>query len=203
MKIILKNLKDTEKIAKNFIKQIQLSLDSNVAKPGALVVAMYGDLGSGKTTFVKFIAKIFGIKNTITSPTFVIEKIYPIKTYNLSKRLAFNRTNKQKNRNFDNLIHIDAYRLNSVEELKTLGWEEISKNPKNIIFIEWPKNIKDILPKNVREICFKFINENTREIETSDKTQSEKRKMQSNDDKTKNKTKCIFNFLLLFCIFSF
>jgi tRNA threonylcarbamoyladenosine biosynthesis protein TsaE len=109
---------------------------------------MHGDLGSGKTTFVKMVAKEFGIENTVTSPTFVIEKIY-----------------KLENQDFDNLIHIDAYRLKSGEELKTLGWEEVSKNPKNIIFIEWPDNVKDVLPDDKQEMYFKFIDENTREIE--------------------------------------
>ncbi|MFQ5662136.1 MAG: tRNA (adenosine(37)-N6)-threonylcarbamoyltransferase complex ATPase subunit type 1 TsaE, partial [Candidatus Paceibacteria bacterium] len=61
-------------------------------------------------------------------------------------------------------IHIDAYCLESASELKSLGWEEISKNSKNIIFIEWPENVKEILPKDKQEIHFKFIDENTREI---------------------------------------
>jgi tRNA threonylcarbamoyladenosine biosynthesis protein TsaE len=142
--MISKSLKETDKLAKEFIKNL---LSNPATKLGAFVVAMEGDLGSGKTTFVKMIAKEFGIKNTVTSPTFVIEKIY-----------------KLENQDFDNLIHIDVYRLESGEELKTLGWEEISKNPKNIIFIEWSENVKDILPENKQEISFKFIDKNTREI---------------------------------------
>jgi tRNA threonylcarbamoyladenosine biosynthesis protein TsaE len=149
--MISKSLEETQKTAKEFIKKLLSQLSNGVTKLGApksaLVVTMRGDLGSGKTTFVKMIAKEFGIKNTVTSPSFVIEKIY-----------------KLKNQAFDNLIHIDAYRLESGEELKTLGLEEISKNPKNIIFIEWPNNVKNVLPENKQEISFKFIDENTREI---------------------------------------
>jgi tRNA threonylcarbamoyladenosine biosynthesis protein TsaE len=142
--MISKSLKETDKLAKEFIKNL---LSNPATKLGAFVVAMRGDLGSGKTTFIKAVAKELGIGNTITSPTFVIEKIY-----------------KLENQDFDNLIHIDAYRLKSGEELKSLGWEEISKNPKNIIFIEWPSNVEDILSESKQEIKFKFIDENTREI---------------------------------------
>ncbi|MBL7045123.1 MAG: tRNA (adenosine(37)-N6)-threonylcarbamoyltransferase complex ATPase subunit type 1 TsaE [Parcubacteria group bacterium] len=141
--MITKNLKETEELAKEFITCVQ----DKVLDTGATVVAMEGDLGAGKTTFVKAVAKEFGVENTVTSPTFVIEKIY-----------------KLENQAYENLIHIDAYRLKSGEELKALGWEEVSKNPKNIIFIEWPSNVEEVLPEDKQEISFKFIDENTREI---------------------------------------
>ena len=67
-------------------------------------------------------------------------------------------------RRFENLIHIDAYRLDSGEELLNLGWREIENNPKNIIFIEWPEKIKEILLLDTTELYFKFIDEQTREI---------------------------------------
>ena len=160
MEVITKNLKETEQIAKEFVRNLLRSLAS---KSGAFVIAMYGDLGSGKTTFVKAVAKEFGIENTVTSPTFVIEKIYPIRADDCLQQSISNGTSPLKCK-FDNLIHIDAYRLKSGEELKVLGWEEISKNPQNIIFIEWPSNVEDVLPKDKQEIHFKFIDENTREI---------------------------------------
>lgn len=145
MIVTTKSLEETEKAAKEFVEKI-----AKCVHEGALIVAMYGDLGSGKTTFVKAAAKAFGLSDTVTSPTFVIEKIY-----------------KLQDQVFDNLIHIDAYRLESGEELKTLGWEEISKNPQNIIFIEWPENVKTVLPEEKLKIYFKFIDENTREIEVN------------------------------------
>lgn len=156
-----KSLEETQKIAKEFVENL---LGNPVTKFGAFVVAMHGDLGSGKTTFVKAVAKELGIKNTVTSPTFVIEKIYPIRIDDRPKQSTSNGTSKLENQIFDNLIHIDAYRLESGEELKTLGWEEIAKNPKNIIFIEWPENVKDVLPEDKQEIFFEFINETTREV---------------------------------------
>ena len=115
---------------------------------GALIVGLYGDLGSGKTAFTQVVEKCLGVKETVTSPTFVIEKIY-----------------KLDHRDFEHLIHIDAYRLKNGDELLHLGWEEIAKNPKNIIFIEWPERVAEILPNNMKKIYFTFVNEDTREIE--------------------------------------
>ncbi|MFA5935169.1 MAG: tRNA (adenosine(37)-N6)-threonylcarbamoyltransferase complex ATPase subunit type 1 TsaE [Candidatus Paceibacterota bacterium] len=143
MKVISKSVEETAKIAEEFIEKISMGIYD-----GAVVVGLYGDLGSGKTTFTQCIAKIFGIKEDITSPTFVIEKRYNV-----------------DNPNFKQLIHIDAYRLESSKEARALGWSEISINPYNIIFIEWPERILDILPENHIKINFKFVSENEREIE--------------------------------------
>ncbi|MBU1557733.1 tRNA (adenosine(37)-N6)-threonylcarbamoyltransferase complex ATPase subunit type 1 TsaE [Patescibacteria group bacterium] len=144
MKKILKNLKEMEKFAESFANKTS---DSKLAGE-AVVVGLYGDLGSGKTTFTKSFVSAFGVKQTVTSPTFVIEKIYKL----------------PKENNFKHIIHIDAYRLNSGEEMKDLGWDKISTDPQNIILIEWPEKIADILPKNTKKIYFKFVDENTREI---------------------------------------
>ena len=143
MKIISKSLSDTKKIAEDFIGKISMGVYDT-----ALVVGLYGELGSGKTTFTQDIAKIFGIKEDITSPTFVIEKMYDI-----------------KHKDFKKLIHIDAYRLDSAKELLALEWKRILSDPKNIIFIEWPERVIEVLPKNHAKIFFKFLTENEREIE--------------------------------------
>ena len=143
MKIISKSLSDTQKIAKDFIKKL-----SNQEQSGAFVVGLYGDLGSGKTTFTQAIAKLFNINEDVTSPTFVIEKIYPI-----------------NDKKFKKLIHIDAYRLDSPKELSALDWERTLGDSKNIIFVEWPERVLEVLPKNHAKIFFKFLSENEREIE--------------------------------------
>lgn len=141
--MISKSLKETKKIAEEFInKKIQAE------KEGATIIGLFGDLGSGKTTFTQFLAKKLGIKEIITSPTFVLEKIYAIK-------------NKK---GFDKLIHIDAYRLESSQELINLGFKEISKDSKNLILIEWPERVAGALPKELIKINFKFISEFEREI---------------------------------------
>lgn len=136
-------MKETEKIAEDFVKKLSV-----YAEDRALIVGLYGDLGSGKTTFTQDIAKIFGIKENITSPTYVIEKIYNI-----------------NHSEFKKFIHVDAYRLDSGKELLALEWERTLGDPKNIIFIEWPERVKEILPENHLKINFKFLSEFEREIE--------------------------------------
>ncbi len=118
-------------------------------KRGAFVVGLQGDLGAGKTTFTKSAAKVFGVQGVVTSPTFVIEKIYKLPTGG----------------EFSRLIHIDAYRLDSGSELTALGWDDIVNDSENIILIEWPERVADILPKDIQMIHFNFIDENTREVE--------------------------------------
>ena len=143
MKIVSKSVLDTEKIAGEFIKKISTGIYNN-----ALVVGLYGDLGSGKTTFTQSIAKNFGITEVVTSPTYVIEKIYNI-----------------EHSNFRKLIHIDAYRLDFAKELLALEWDRTLADSRNIIFIEWPERVLEVLPENHAKIYFKFISENEREIE--------------------------------------
>ncbi len=143
MIITSKSVEQTGEIAKEFLQKV-----SHGVYTGALVVGLYGDLGSGKTTFTQAFAKHLGITNNITSPTFVIEKIY-----------------KTTNGQFENLVHIDAYRLENAEELSVLSWKETVSNSKNLILIEWPERVVDILPVNHAKIMFRFISENEREIE--------------------------------------
>jgi tRNA threonylcarbamoyladenosine biosynthesis protein TsaE len=141
MNYLSKSLSETRAIAQSFLDSI---------KPGetAVVIALQGDLGAGKTAFTKEVGKILGVAENINSPTFVIEKIYAINFMD-----------------FKRLIHIDAYRLEKESELLHLGWEEIIKEPENLILIEWPENVAGIIPENAKRIFFKFIDENTREIE--------------------------------------
>ena len=145
MMFLSKNLSDTSNLARDFLLKVAKLKNGSQS----LVVGLYGDLGSGKTTFVQFLARELGIKENITSPTFVIEKIYPI----------------QIDFPYKNLIHIDCYRINDPAEMTVLRWDETLANPDNLIVTEWPERIKNLLPRNRLEIKFKFIDENTREIE--------------------------------------
>ncbi|MCK4386905.1 MAG: tRNA (adenosine(37)-N6)-threonylcarbamoyltransferase complex ATPase subunit type 1 TsaE [Candidatus Pacebacteria bacterium] len=140
---IINNLSAMNKFAGAFVKKLRLN------NQRAAVIGLQGNLGSGKTTFVQCVAKILEIEQYITSPTFVIQKKYKVNKPGI---------------NFVNLIHIDAYRLNSGEELARLGWREIAANPKNIIFIEWPKRVEEILPSDAIKLHFEFIDEQTRKI---------------------------------------
>lgn len=144
MKFLSKSREETKEIANKFLETLTTG-------ETATVVALQGDLGAGKTTFTQEVGKLLGIEENMHSPTFVIEKIYSIDY-----------------KNFKNLIHIDAYRLEKESELLHLGWQEIIKEKENLIFIEWPERVSGIMPTESKMINFKFIDEETREIEIKD-----------------------------------
>ena len=141
MKETIKSAQDMKNLASRFI--FGLKQRAGVAT----VVGLYGDLGAGKTTFTKGVAKALGIFEVIASPTFVIMKIYE-----LSEQL------------FKHLVHIDAYRLEKSSELKHLGWSEIIYDPENLVLVEWPEKVADIMPEHTK-IQFMHTDEHTREVE--------------------------------------
>lgn len=180
-KIITNSKEETQKFARDFAEEVLKKAGENKAltfplngkvrgKNQATIIGLYGDLGAGKTTFTQGFAKGLGIKQKIISPTFVILKRFKI-TKNFQFLISNFQTNpksqitnsKQKNQ-FSNFIHIDAYRLESPEEILSLNWKELISNPQNIILIEWADKIKKFLQKNHIKINFKFINENKRKI---------------------------------------
>jgi len=110
-----------------------------LAQPGD-VIGLIGELGSGKTTLVKGIAEGLGIKELVTSPTFIILCPYP-------GRLT--------------LYHIDCYRISSGEEAMEAGIEECLYG-EGISVIEWAERIADILPEERLEIHLKFVAANKR-----------------------------------------
>jgi tRNA threonylcarbamoyladenosine biosynthesis protein TsaE len=98
----------------------------------AFVVGLSGHLGAGKTSFTKLVAKELGIKETVTSPTFVIMKIYDIPA---DTKLADGAAPS-----FKRLVHIDAYRLEKRAELAGIDFERIASDPHNLVIVEWPEN---------------------------------------------------------------
>ena len=143
-KIITNSSQETKKIGMKLAAVIK---KERVKPKQALVIALEGDLGSGKTTFIQGLAAGFGVKENVLSPTFVIQK-------NFSLLLE----------NYKDFYHIDAYRLKNPEELLELGFSDLIKNPENIIVIEWADKIKKILPKNIIRINFENLGENKRKI---------------------------------------
>lgn len=140
MKYLSKSPKETSKIANSFLNTLK-------STSRATVVALQGDLGAGKTAFAQEVGKILGVTENMHSPTFVIEKIYEIDF-----------------KHFKRLIHVDAYRLEKESELLHLGWEDLIKEPENLVLIEWPENVAGIIPDSAKRISFKFIDNKTREI---------------------------------------
>jgi len=152
--IVADGVGQTRKLAESLAEKIAVS----PARNGAAIIALTGDLGSGKTAFTQGFAKALGVKEKITSPTFVILKKYEIRN---TKSETNSKTKKPK---FKSLIHIDAYRIKDPKEILSLGWEEIVSNSKNIIIVEWAEKIKKILPKKHIQINFEHLEGDKRRI---------------------------------------
>lgn len=135
--LISNSEKDTKEIAADLAKKITSG-----------IIALSGDLGTGKTIFAQGFAKGLGIKEKIISPTFVLIRQHKIPTK-------------------DNILyHIDLYRLEDNIHVKELGLDEILSNHKNIVLIEWAEKLRE-LPKETIKITIKKQSVNKREISIS------------------------------------
>lgn len=139
--MISRNITQTNKYAKKIAKKLK----------GGEVIGLIGDLGSGKTVFTQALGKALGVKENITSPTFVILKEYPI-------------IQSSSHPIVRSLIHIDAYRIKTLADIESIGIKDYFNRKDVVVIIEWADKIKKILPKNIIYINFKFINEKTRKI---------------------------------------
>ncbi|MCX6787412.1 MAG: tRNA (adenosine(37)-N6)-threonylcarbamoyltransferase complex ATPase subunit type 1 TsaE [Candidatus Kaiserbacteria bacterium] len=116
---------------------------------GATLVALSGNLGAGKTAFTKAVAHALGVEETVTSPTFVLEKIYQL---------------DGPTAKFKRLIHIDAYRLEAGSDLVPLGFDELMQDTGNLILLEWPEKVVDALPASAVRISFVALPDGSRTI---------------------------------------
>ncbi len=115
---------------------------------GATLVILSGELGAGKTAFTKAVARALGIEEIVTSPTFVLEKVYLL----------------PENQPFKRLIHIDAYRLEKGADLAPLGFHELMKDSGNLILFEWPERVVDGLPAPTLRVSFVAHSDGSRTI---------------------------------------
>lgn len=111
-----------------------------------IVVCLYGQLGSGKTTFTQGVARGLGINGRLPSPTFII-----VRRYNIT------------NTNF-HFYHYDLYRLRETKDVLALGFEENLDEPGAIIVIEWPEVLGASMPKNRIECTFVTGTDDTHEV---------------------------------------
>jgi tRNA threonylcarbamoyladenosine biosynthesis protein TsaE len=128
------NFKETQRLGHDFAK---------ILEKGD-IVCLYGDLGSGKTTFVQGLAQGLGIKNRIISPTFIIVRSYELGV------MSF--------------YHIDLYRMENEKDIESLGLGEILNNKDNIIAIEWAEKLKDKGLKNRIDVEFSYEKNDVRKI---------------------------------------
>jgi tRNA threonylcarbamoyladenosine biosynthesis protein TsaE len=134
---------------KRFGKEIAESAIDKLNNPArmktALVIALRGDLGAGKTTFTQGFFRGLGMKKNPVSPTFVIMRRYKIPGLKP----------KVKSR-FTDIYHFDAYRLKKAEDAEVLELGKILSDPGNIILIEWPEKIEGVLPRGVIRLDFVY-----------------------------------------------
>ena len=149
MKYYSGSLADTIKIASDFAKTLK----------GGDVVALYGELGSGKTTFVQAVAKALGIRKQIVSPSFILVRSYEIPKNNTSKSAG-------------RLVHIDLYRLESADDLRSVDFSELASDSGNLVMIEWAQKAKRVLPEKRIDIHIVYKGEGEREIEIERRAQS-------------------------------
>ncbi len=157
---VINSESDLKQLAKTVLAlAIDFKLENASTDDGAVLVALQGDLGSGKTTFTKILAEELGITEHIMSPTFVILKKYSI----LDKMDKSSQLSSDSDlMPFSQLIHIDAYRLQNPEELAKLGWNGLMKTS-SLICLEWPELVADILPESYIKVKFEHIFESESE----------------------------------------
>jgi len=120
---ISKKVADTEKIAKDLAGKLT----------GGELIALSGNLGAGKTVFVKALAQALGVKGNITSPTFVLMKVYT-----------------PDNKKINKFVHVDCYRLEGQEDLSDIGLGDYLNDDKIIVVVEWADKVLNLPDKTIR-----------------------------------------------------
>ena len=156
---ITKRASQTQKLGRKLALQI---MQNGPLAGNATVIGLVGDLGGGKTTFLQGFANGLGLNEKIVSPTFVLVKRFKLPVV-LLREIPSPAVPTFKRR-FNNLYHIDCYRIQKTEEILNLNFKEMLLNSENIIAVEWADKIKKILPRNAVRIKFDFVNKNTRRI---------------------------------------
>lgn len=133
-----KSVSETQQIAVDFLSQLE----------DGVVVALVGELGSGKTTFVQAIGQALGVPRVI-SPTYNIVKHYHL---------------EGKQGQIENLVHLDLYRLGGPEEARSFDLGEIFSQPHDLVMVEWAEKAKKLLPQPHYWVEFKHLGADEREI---------------------------------------
>ena len=130
MEVLSRSAKDTQELAGTVAKRL-IKGD---------VLALYGELGGGKTTFVRCLVKALGLDSRVQSPTFVLHRRYRF------------------------VNHLDLYRIKNLSEARNLGIEDILRDKEYITIVEWPEFIEELFSDLTIRIYFKHVSENERKI---------------------------------------
>ena len=132
MEIRINSLDTIHEAAKDFIKGMG----------DGKVFAFYGKMGAGKTTFIKALCEVLGVKDVITSPTFAI-------------------INEYTDGNNNPIYHFDFYRIKKLEEVYDMGYEDYFYSG-NLCLLEWPELVEDVLPENVIKVTIEEQSDGSR-----------------------------------------
>lgn len=133
---------------KNEAETLNVGKELGASFKGGEVVALYGDLGAGKTIFTKGLAQGLGYKKVITSPTFVLMKVYG-----------------PDNSQIENFAHVDCYRVDSSEDLYGIGFNDYLGRKDTVMAIEWAEKVQDVLQKSKSKIVKVKIKLGRKELE--------------------------------------
>ena len=139
---ITKSSEETKKLGKKIVEKLN----------GRNFLAFYGNLGSGKTTFIQGLSEGLGIKRRIISPTFIIVRHYDL---------------AGEKYGFGYFYHIDLYRTATRNDLLTIGLDEIINDKNNLIALEWAEKMEGLLPKQRIELRFEYLGQEKRKITVS------------------------------------
>lgn len=128
---------ETKRFGKKLAESFAERKSRRARSKHALVIALMGELGSGKTTFVQGFLLGFGVRSGGSSPTFILIKRYAV-----------------RHKLFADIYHVDAYRIRKPKEFLALGFRKILDDKKNIVLVEWAERVKKILPKKIIELRF-------------------------------------------------
>lgn len=134
MKFEINNLSEIDTVANKFVDIID----------NRKVFAFYGEMGAGKTTFIKALCKALGVTETITSPTFAI-------------------VNEYQKADDNPIFHFDFYRIKDIDEAYDFGYEDYFYSG-HLCFIEWPQLVEPLLPENVVNVLIEIGDNEQRTI---------------------------------------
>lgn len=132
--IVINGTSDLDRAAKEFLEK----------KGDSTIVAFYGSMGAGKTTFITALCNVLGVEDIVTSPTFTI-------------------VNEYRDRNSDPVYHFDFYRINRLAEAIDIGLFEYFGSD-GLCLIEWPEMIEELLPEETLRVRIEVEDENTRKL---------------------------------------
>lgn len=142
MEYLTQSAQETQKLAEKIVQKL-----TRKKRQKAVILALQGELGTGKTIFAQGLARALGVKERVLSPTFVLMKRFTI-----------------DHSPFANLYHLDCYRLDKPEELRELGFDEIINQPNNLLVIEWAEKVKKILSEETIWVKLEHAGKEARKI---------------------------------------